>query len=252
MARTVLIKGILFMLSVVVTTIVGYYLYAWLGKDVTLKYAESSDIEARIGPSHLDKNLVLQVSEVNYRDNEYEAIRVIRFRIFNESSKGLKEDEQFVLVSDDDTFISGEFIVDITCEGSPSDHGLVMCERSDIAGVGPGFKLKSDFPGKSYLDVFFVFDIKAAESLANVQVTLNKIAKSDTRLEKISSGVPTVTFNLYAFVVWLIVVALTYSAVWMGANVFSGNYTVGAKATDWVFRKLTGRTPLANIAAKRK
>lgn len=227
-----LLRLVVFLATLGVTVLVTFYLTHWLEEDIELTYLETNSSVAAIGQSELTKDLIAEITKLEYRETPYESIRVINYVLENEDSRSVKEILTFYFfgqVKEEKMRIDNNAVIDIV-----STH---MVKRIDDTEIGPGFTIVSTFPGKSKIPVTLVLNVKDYPDLNNMKVVMEPSAGPITVEEKKEPRTYSLTFGMILIIVFIS--AAAYSILWMLINVkVFKTHTAGARTFDWIFRKI--------------
>ncbi len=112
-----------------------------------------------------------------------------------------------------------------------------MVKRTDDSEIGPGFTIVSDFPGKSKLPVALVLNVRDYPNLRNTPIVMESRAGPIMVEEKVEPRTYSLTFVTILFIVFIS--AAVWAVIWTVINVrIFKTYTAGARALDWIFRKM--------------
>lgn len=237
----ILVKITTYIIGILVPAIISYYIAVWLQGPVNLEYYKVTD--NNYGQlSILDDKLKFTVTKLSYKDSEYKALRLIKFLIINTNSQNLESGAQFFFsVGDVQKPLKQSHVVDVSFRAFTPQKDPVLISRKDNDTWGAGFIFNSDLPGKSNAEVTLVLNGEIAE-IANKKVILKKTPRKKERLQLITSpDKTTLSMKATHFYAWLASVAVLFSTTWLIINIFTGNYSTGAKIVDWILKKIFGK-----------
>jgi len=236
-------KIIIYFLGLLIPTFLSIYLAIWL-PGLNIKYYRIDSLQVSKGISNVisDSELKVDINKVIYKNNEYESLHIVRFVIINNDWQHLGKEAKFFFIIDNKfEKLSTQHIVDIIFNSSTPSGDIIHVKREDNTDIGTGFVLESDFPRNAELRITLLLN---TPSLTNIDknIQIRKLARGNERLSLISDPSSTmVSMKFSKLIIWWICTAILYSAAWLLVNIFTRNYSTGAKITDWILRKLIGK-----------
>lgn len=234
-------KVVIYILGIFVPAIISYYIALWLQTPINLEYYKATD--DNYGQlSILDDKLKFTVTKLSYSGSEYNMLRVVKFLIINANSQNLESGAQFFfLVGDGVTPLNPSYVLDLNFKAFTPQKDPVLISRKDNNTWGTGFVFDSDLPGKSNAEITLVLNGEVAGILNN-EVALKKTPRKKERLQLVTSpDKATLSMKATHFYIWLASIAALYSTTWLLINIFTGNYSSGAKIVDWILKKVLGK-----------
>ncbi|MFC1541593.1 hypothetical protein ACFL50_03990, partial [Candidatus Latescibacterota bacterium] len=213
----------------------------WLQGPVNLEYYKATD--DNYGQlSILDDKLKFTVTELTYKDKEYQTLRVLKYLIINSNSQNLESGAQFFFsIKDKQKPLEQTHVVDMNFKTNTPQKDPVLISRKDNEIWGPGFIFDSDLPGKSNAEITLVLNGEA-EELIDKEIELRKTPRKKERLQLITSpDKATLSMKASHFYIWIASVAILYATMWLLINIFLGNQSTGTKIVDWILKKIFGK-----------
>ncbi len=228
-------KTLLYVLGVIFPILAAYYLHVWLAGNVPLGYFGLRDVVVCKGQAEVERDVTLVVDKVYYKTQSFDKLRIVRFLISNRGTRSLAKGAEFCFVAKEPTIIPVSAVVAVTTKPIEDCDSVILSEQKFFDGVGPGFIFRSAFPGEAKLEVQLVLDVGISQKLENVAIEMKQVASlQPSTLRKL--GETTLTFTLSNFVIWIVLSAAIYGAVWLLINIATGNYSSGARIANWIWK----------------
>lgn len=234
---SVFIKVTLYILGIIIPTIFSFYLGIWLQGDVKLLYVQGIDREVSI--DNQEDRLLVTIDDLQFTSSQGKSAnyRLVGMTVMNDDRRSLPGGEKFFFQVGDAP-IPEEAIKNMRFN-SFSNGDLIDVQPLQHNRFGTGFEVVSGLPGLSQVSITLTLDVGNFPHLKTNPVQLKKQASSNGQLE-VGKKPHTITFEVRMFIIWLVFVAVIYSASWLVINVILGNYSTGAKILDWISRTLFG------------
>ena len=231
----------LYVMGLAVPTIISYYIGKLLVGKINLKCYQTSDIIAREGTSRVNEKLSLRISGVTYDGKDRDAVRVIKFLILNNDWQHLDAGAHFIFTHKGSTPIPFDAVLNVSIECLTPTEDRILTKTIEDRNSEPGFKIESDLPGHSTLEVTLALDISAFPEMTG-DIIVKKSARKRERLHLITDPSSSmISVKVSHFVLWLACVAALYSTAWLLINIYTGNYSTGAQIVDLIFRLIFSR-----------
>lgn len=251
---TLLGKVIAYLLAIIAPGVASFYIGVLLTSSDKISYIHGTDNRIVLTRRNSITDISLDDHRLSIGSEDNADIRVLNFTLINDNSVSLAKGLRFLFFYGDrqDKIVPREAVfghrVDVVApdEDSRKIGALILSgtfspDPDQFQGQeGYGIEFLSAVPGNTALNITVLMNLEGHGELVGQRIVLRMPANISTVLERTSQS-EFINIHIYDFLKWIVLSMAIFGSAWLGANIYTRNYSCGAVILNWIFIRLFGK-----------